>query len=173
MATSKKKPSVNNARESVRWYTRIIKNLNMKEIRKEGIGDVVSGPHMGKMCCFYYDPKLKRELPYYDRFPLVIPLDPKPDGFLGLNLHYLPPAARQVLFEQLFAVRARRDLTQENQILMTYAVLKHTTKFPGWKDCIKRYLANHYRSKIIEIDPMSWKLCVALPTSQFQKGSPY
>ena len=34
---------------------------------------------------FFYDPKLKKKLPYYDTFPLVLPLENYSDGFLGLN----------------------------------------------------------------------------------------
>src|SRR5574343_844358 len=39
----------------------------------------------GRMYFFAYDPKWKRELPYYDRFPLIFPLDleRRSDRFLG------------------------------------------------------------------------------------------
>jgi hypothetical protein len=40
---------------------------------------------MGGLYFFVYDPKTKNDLPYYDRFPLVIPLKRTPDGFIGLN----------------------------------------------------------------------------------------
>jgi hypothetical protein len=168
------KPSINDSRESIRWYTRILKNLNTREIRKEGLGEYVSFPQLGKLCCYWYDPKTKETLPYYDRFPLVMPLDYQDNGYvLGLNLHYLPPVARKVLFDQLFDVRARKDLTRENQIMMSYMVLKRTSQFPGWRDCIKRYIPSHFQSRILEIDPLSWKLAVALPTQQFVKGKPW
>ena len=45
---------------------------------------------MGGLYYFLYDPKTKNDLPYYDKFPLVMPLKRDADGFLGLNLHYLP-----------------------------------------------------------------------------------
>ena len=34
----------------------------------------------GHLYMFAYDPKLKKELPYYDRFPLVFPFSKTPDG---------------------------------------------------------------------------------------------
>ena len=40
---------------------------------------------IGRMYFYYYDPKTKDSLPYYDKFPLVIPIERYPDGFLGLN----------------------------------------------------------------------------------------
>lgn len=168
------KPNVNDSRESIRWYTRILKNLNTREIKKEGLGQYVNKPGLGKLCCYYYDPKTKDTLPYWDKFPLVLPLDYQDNGYvLGLNMHYLPPQARKVLFDQLFAVRARKDLTQENQILMSYMILKRTSQFPGWRDCIKRYIPTHFESRILEIDPLSWKLVVALPTQMFVKKRPW
>lgn len=168
------KPSINDSRESIRWYVRILKNLDTRAIRREGLGEYVSFPQLGKLCAYWYDPKTKDKLPFYDRYPLVMPLDYQENGYvLGLNLHYLPPDARKVLFDQLFAVRARKDLTRENQIMMSYMVLKRTSQFPGWRDCIKRYIPSHFRSRVLEIDPLSWKLAVALPTQQFVKGKPW
>jgi hypothetical protein len=43
---------------------------------------------IGRMYFYYYDPKTKDTLPYYDKFPLVIPIERYSDGFLGLNLHF-------------------------------------------------------------------------------------
>ena len=40
---------------------------------------------IGKMYCYWYDPKTKDKLPRWDRFPLVIPIERYGDGFLGLN----------------------------------------------------------------------------------------
>jgi len=171
---SSRKPNVNDSRESIRWFVRILKNLDTKQIKREQLGEYVNRPQLGKLCCYYYDPKTKETLPYWDRFPLVMPLDYQDNGYiLGLNLHYLPPEARMVLFDQLFAVRARKDLTVENQILMSYMVLKRTSQFPGWRDCIKRYIPSHIQSRVLEIDPLSWKLAVALPTQMFVKKRPW
>jgi len=168
-------PNINNSRESIRWYVKLLKSLNARDIKKEGLGEFVNTPRLGKLCCYYYDAKTKDKLPYWDKFPIMMPLDYQKDKgtILGLNFHYLPPDARKILFDQLFAVRARKDLTVENQILMSYMVLKRTSQFPGWRDCIKRYIPDHFRSKILEIDPLSWKLAVALPTQMFQKKKPW
>ena len=56
---------------------------------------------IGKMYFFFYDPKLKDSLPYYDRFPLVIPIERYQNGFLGLNLHYIHPKQRIILLDKL------------------------------------------------------------------------
>ena len=171
------KPSINNSRESIRWYVKILKNLGTKQIRREGIGEYVKAPVVGNLYAMYYDPKTKKQMPYYDKFPLIMPLDYQSVKgqryYLSLNFHYLPPDARKILFDQLFAVRARKELTVQNQILMSYMILKRTSQFPGWRDCIKRYIPSHIRSKILQIDPLSWKMVVALPTAHWVKGKPY
>ena len=56
---------------------------------------------IGKMYFYFYDPKTKERLPYYDRFPLVIPIEEYKDGFLGLNLHYIHPKSRINLLDKL------------------------------------------------------------------------
>ena len=43
----------------------------------------------GRLYFFIYTAKLKNELPLWDRFPLVVPLELYKDGFLGINFNYL------------------------------------------------------------------------------------
>ena len=54
---------------------------------------------LGNMYLFAYDPKHKETLPYYDRFPLIFPINKAKGGFLGINLHYLPPPFRAKLMD--------------------------------------------------------------------------
>ena len=58
-------------------------------------------PTVGNMYMFSYDPKYKNVLPYYDAHPLVFPIEFYSNGFLGINLHYLPPMARASLMSNL------------------------------------------------------------------------
>ena len=44
-----------------------------------------STPFFGKLNMFFYSPKYKDKLPYYDRFPLVLPLESFKGGFLGFR----------------------------------------------------------------------------------------
>ena len=59
---------------------------------------------------FFYDPKpeQKKNLPYFDMFPLVFPLRRMGDGFTGINVHYLPPAFRED-FYNIFSRYATDD----------------------------------------------------------------
>ena len=60
--------------------------------------------NIGQMFMFFYDPKNKQTLPYYDRFPLVFPIELYSDGFLGINLHYLPQKYRANLMDALYSI---------------------------------------------------------------------
>ena len=55
---------------------------------------------LGKMFFLFYNPKNKLTLPYYDKFPIVMPIHTYNDGFLGLNFHYLSPSQRSILLER-------------------------------------------------------------------------
>ena len=71
---------------------------------------------MGGLYFFYYNPVTKDDLPYYDKFPLVMPLKRESDGFLGLNLHYLPLRYRIMFMRKLlpFAIYDENDENDNN-----------------------------------------------------------
>ena len=64
---------------------------------------------IGRMYFYFYNPKWKDSLPYYDRFPLVIPIERYQDGFLGLNLHYIHPKQRIILLDKLSEVASNNN----------------------------------------------------------------
>ena len=64
-------------------------------------GTLTSRLIVGKLYFFMYMPKHKGTLPYYDTFPLVLPIQKESDGFLGINFHYLIPKDRAILFDEL------------------------------------------------------------------------
>ena len=123
----------------------------------------------GGLYCFYYDPKLKAELPYYDKFPLVLVLEKYSDGFLGLNLHYLPIKYRVALMDKLmdFAITRGDDILK---MRVTYDILAQTTRFREFQPCIKKYLYTNLKSKILTIQPNEWEVASLLPLQQFKKA---
>lgn len=122
---------------------------------------------LGKMYFYYYDPKTKDTLPYYDRFPLVIPIEKYADGFLGLNLHYLPPNLRLILLDKLYDLLTNDRFDEKTRFRMTYSLLSGVGKYKEFKPCLKRYLFNHLRSQFIEVPADQWEIAVFLPVEQF------
>jgi len=126
---------------------------------------------LGRMYFFYYDAKTKDDLPYWDRFPLVLVLEKYNDGFLGLNLHYLPIKQRVLFMTKLmrFAI-----LNEEDEIIrmrVTYDILNSTRRFREFRPCLKRYLFTHIRSKILLVQPNEWDVAMFLPIQQFKKDT--
>lgn len=127
---------------------------------------------IGKMYFFAYDPKMKKTLPMYDRFPLVFPIEPYNDGFLGLNLHYLNPGERAWLLNKLKDFRNNSKFNHTTRLKLSYDLLASTKKMASVsRPCVKRYLFSHVRSKFIEMTPEEWDKAIGLPVAQFEYNS--
>lgn len=164
------------SRKSFAWLQNSIKDLRTSPIKlaKEIASERsrASGRfQMGGLYHFFYDPLTKADLPYYDIFPLVIPLSRDGDGFIGLNLHYLPPLYRAAFMDKLmgFAITNLQD--EPTRLRVTYDILKTTKSLREFRPCIKRYLNTQIRSKILTIQPNEWETALFLPTAVF-KGAP-
>jgi len=109
----------------------------------------------GSMFAYFYDPKYKKELKYYDRFPLVLVFDFKPNGFIGCNFHYLPPLLRAKLMDEIDKARGIN--------------WKALSRIKEVKPTVKRYLFKHISSKVVEIDDDEREIALFLPTERFKK----
>lgn len=163
------------SRKSVAWFQEKIKDLKSpaklaREISKDK-GRQTGQFQMGGLYHFFYDPLTKDELPYYDIFPLVIPLKQDSAGFLALNLHYLPTKYRAVFMDKLMNFAITNDNNEPRRLRVTYDILAATKNFKEFRPCVKRYLNNQIQSKIMVIQPNEWETALFLPTAIF-KGAP-
>jgi hypothetical protein len=126
----------------------------------------------GRLYQFFYDPKGKADMPYYDRFPLVLILEKYDDGFLGLNLHYLPIKYRVVFLDKLLNYAILDDEDNPARLRITYDILTASRRFREFRPCIKRYLFSQIRSKILTIEPQEWEVAIFLPTQLFKGAKP-
>lgn len=126
---------------------------------------------IGRFYLFNYDPKTKEDLPYYDRFPLTIPIAMYGDGFLGLNFHYIAPNVRIQLLSKLMAYANTPKLTERTRLELSYPIIRAAANLYKATPCIKRYLWSHVRSRFLELDPTDWNAAMQLPTQQFVKAT--
>jgi len=124
---------------------------------------------IGGLYYFVYDPLGKNELPYYDRFPLVMPLKREADGFLGLNLHYLPIKYRVNFLRKLMPLALYNDEDEIKRIRITYPILNASSRYKEFRPCIKKYLYTHIKSRILAVQPNEWDIATYLPVQQFKK----
>lgn len=131
---------------------------------------------IGKMVMFFYDPKLKKELPFYDRFPLIFPIGPsknpklKGKAFLGINLHYLPYNLRAQLMDALYKELTRVGQTEQQRFRISWEILQGISRFSLVKPCIKVYLYDHVKSRFFIVLPKEWDAVLCLPIERFERG---
>lgn len=171
MAISKYMQSVKDAAKgrpkSTEWYRDKIKEFGTPtslDLIRDGKRD--TRPFYGKLNMFLYDPKFKKQLPYYDTFPLVLPLEMYPDGFLGINMHYLPIPLRIRLLDRLVDYTNNTKFDESTRIVADYSQLK---KIPVLKPTLKRYLSGHTKSQFRRVDADEFTIATLLPVQRFKK----
>ena len=160
-------PRTSQSREWFRNKMSTIKQINRAKLMKEEPIQIKNRQVVGSMFMFFYDPKHKETLPYYDSFPLVIVLKPAEGGFLGLNLHYLPPVLRAKFLDALLEVTNNKRYDDTTKFKLTYNALQQAAKMKYFKPCIKHYLTDHVRSRFAMVQAPEWEIAVFLPTADF------
>ena len=159
-------------KESRAWFmkkAKVIKGINREALMKEEPLDRGARRIIGSMQMFFYDPKYKETLPYYDRFPLAIIVKPAKGGFLGMNLHYLPPILRAKFLDALMD-NVTSKKSPDAKFQLTTRLLAGTSELEYYKPCIKHYLTEHVRSKFAEVKAPEWEIATFLPTASFVKA---
>ena len=131
----------------------------------------VSSSVLGKMYFYSYDPKWKNDLPWYDTFPLVFPIEKYENGFLGLNFHYLAPKHRAILMDQLKMFANNKKYDETTKLKLTYDMLKGFTKIKRARPTVHRYLTSKVKSKFVLVNADEWEVALFLPVERFRKAS--
>ena len=143
--------------EPFKWYRNRIKELGTPSVPELLRTGKLSKTPVGKsLNMFVYSPKGRNKLPYYDTFPLVLPLKSMEGGFLGLNFHYLPYALRARLLDAAGGDNLSISAIENNRLT---------------KPCIKRYLFGYTRSMFRKIDEEDNLTAIMLPVQRFKKAS--
>jgi len=121
---------------------------------------LVSNPQVGGMYMYLYDPRDKKKLPYYDRFPLCVIVDKYSGGFMGINLHYVPPRDR-AKFMDSYVSKNGQSLNVPSKLI----------KSKPWNNTVKRYLTKQVRSRFLTVPSSDWDMAIFLPVERFEKKS--
>tara|TARA_B100000161_G_scaffold52181_2_gene34064 strand:+ start:2066 stop:2605 length:540 start_codon:yes stop_codon:yes gene_type:complete len=153
--------------EPFQWYRNRIRELgtpSQSELLRDG--KLTGRVNFGRLNMYVYDPKYKDKLPYYDVFPLVLPIGGIPGGFLGINFHYLPYALRARLLDRL--ERDAKGPDDDMRIITSYNKLKNVNIV---KPTLKKYLNSKVRSRFRRIDSEDFLTALMLPVQRFKKSS--
>lgn len=157
-------------KKSKTWFQQQATMLARKRINEKQLfsqNKAVSKVMPGKLYMFYYDPKHKDTLPYYDTFPLVFPFRAMPDGFLGLNMHYLPYFHRVQLMTRLLDFANNKTLDENTRLRYSWSLLNGAARFQTASACVKHYLKDHVASTFLEIPGEDWHTAMMLPVERF------
>ena len=155
--------------KSTQWF-----RDKIKEFGKPTSADLIKDgkrtttPTFGLLNMFVYDPKGKKELPYYDTFPLVLPIEEYNNGFLGINLHYLSMPMRIKLLDRLVDYSNNDKFDKSTNLNVDYSRLK---KIDLIKPCLKRYLAGHVKTNFRKVEADEFMVATLLPVQRFKKQS--
>ena len=155
--------------KSTEWYRDKIKEFGTpKTLDLIRDGKQAKSPFGGRLNMFVYAPKFARKLPYYDTFPLVLPLESYSDGFLGINLHYLPISLRIRLLDRLVDYSNNTKFDESTRLAVDYSKLKNIGLI---KPTLKRYLAGRVKTQFRRIDADEFTVADLLPVARFKKAS--
>ena len=162
-------------KDSQKWFQKKAQELVMPEIEKLLLKDDAlerTGRNIaGNMYMYFYDPKHKATLPYYDRFPLTIMVDAAPGGFYGLNLHYLNYGVRARFLDELMNLAPKNVKDTTRLVKLRYDLLQGVKKYKEFKPCFKHYLGKHVVSQFSRVPMTDWEIAIFLPVEQFKKKS--
>lgn len=162
-----------NPKNSYTWFQQNIRNLarssnvtafgllgqeEKKQVRR------ILPIHIGKMVSYFYSPKGKDTLPFYDTFPLMLPFSFDGGYVTGLNLHYMHPRQRLIIFDKL-----QTTLTNEKMRLQfSWKVLTTLARMPEVGHCVKKYIIKNIKSNVIVFDTADYLPALFLPTESFR-----
>lgn len=161
--------SSNSTEKSLGWYKDQVKKIaNITPDRlMSNRSDLVNKVLPGNMYMFFYDAKHKDTLPYWDRFPLVIPFRKVQNGFYGINLHYLPYMLRFNVLGALHEYASDEKIKEDTKILASWRLIETAAKVPQIKMCVKHYLDEHVQSRFLHIKYPDWIVASQLPVEKF------
>ena len=157
-----------------KWYrdtAQSYKRLDERSIMKSDTARLTNTIMIGSMYMYYYDPKHKATLPYYDRFPMIFPFRVESDRFWGLNLHYLPHTLRARLMDALYDTATNQRFDESTKLRMSYKMLQSASKIKFFEPCVKQYLYSQLNSKFLYVYPSEWDIALFLPLERFAKAS--
>lgn len=163
-------------RKSQTWFQQQARLLNRSHIVPDRL--IKSSPQHnvnriipGELYLFAYDAKHQDTLAHWDMYPMVFPFRRLNDGFIGLNMHYLPYQMRVRLLDSLLEHRNNKTLNEMTRLKYSWSTIERSSQLRIARPCVHRYLLNHVQSPLKRIDATDWATAMMLPVEQFVGAS--
>lgn len=142
--------------QSRAWYREQLhqaspKNLIVDE-RSDDVGDplerdenkLTTLPKLFSLMFYEYKAKWRRDLPYYDKYPLAFVLKVDLNSFFAVNLHYYAPEER-----------------------IGIAAALASNRIPKFQKGAHKYLLSEVRSPYLHLAEEEWQTICLLPVEEF------
>ena len=154
--------------KSFDWYRKQVNSMTTPGAKSLiNKGKATLRPKYGMMNLFGYDAKHKATLPYYDKFPLIFPIEPAKGGFIGINFHYLPFGARVAFLKQLSQYASDKNFDKKTRYMVDWV------NNPYFRKTTKRYLNSQVRTSFLNVPADEMAIAIFLPVARFVGGRPY
>ena len=160
------------SRKSRQWFDQQLLLIRRQQLTpnkafKSASAEATSRVVPGYLYMFYYDAKNKDTLPYWDQFPLVFPFAKTKDGFMGLNMHYLPYQLRVVLLSRLMHFASNTTMTEDTKLKMSWQLISGVARYRAAAPCVEHYLNDHVASTFKPVHAHDWATAMLLPVESF------
>jgi hypothetical protein len=155
--------------ELTKWINEKAMDLTSGTVKKRLLNsDRARTPTIGSLYFYKYDPKLKEILTIYDKYPMAFPIKMYKDGFLGVNMHYLPVGERKEFIKSINEFKTTSDSPRTSVNVELFNDLESSKRiYKMMPQAVKRYLFAHVRSKIIQILPEEYEKAVQLKIDEW------
>lgn len=130
---------------SQKWFEK-----GRSAVNEKGVSYTSKRFFPGKIYVFRYTPINYINLPWYDKNPVVLALDPAGDNDVGINLNLLPNTVKEDLLDKVYGMfsaeiknktigGAANDVKRQGHLSMTYENMKGFLKGPGYDFALRQY----------------------------------
>lgn len=131
----------------------------------------------GQLVFFRYKPQSTQYVlgnKHYDKYPLVLITDVYRGGFEGVNVHYLDPIRRSMMFDVLMRQLPVIQGSEEwrNRLRVNYDRLNSRRQLKFFKPCYKKYLWKGIKRRPVIVPFELWEDMINSNTMKFEKAKP-
>ena len=126
----------------------------------------------GRMVSFWYQPPSTNKLQVYDRYPLVMIIRRRSNGFTGINFHYLGIRERAELLTYMRDRLAWEHDPKKTRLQITYKMLLSKKRYKYFRPALKSYYKTNIKSRFIMIPEKNWDKALLLPIESFEGNVP-
>lgn len=151
---------------SLEWFKEVVKKVTNKTVAENYDKSRKRISESEILTFAYPNPKTElKQLKWFDAHPLVLLFNVKGKNMYGLNLHYLPTPAREILLKKVIGIN-KLKLKANLRFDLSWELINEFIKRNGWEFIIKQYIPA--RMQNVQYIPYNqWKYAINVPSEKF------